>query len=364
MAKKLAFDKLLLAAVALLLVLGLVMVYSSSSLIRAQVEHRVLLSSSPFFKQLFAAMVGLAAMLVALQADYRLLKRPAVIYAVVLGVITLLVVVLFAPPLNNSHRWLFVGGVSVQVSELAKVAMVLFLAYQIDRKWTRVSHPALVLPCMLLVGLFSLLIIVEPDFGTGVILIGTAALVLFVAGISWRYIAVALALLVPVAAFFVVTEPYRMRRLLSFLRPEEDALGGGYQTLQSLIAVGSGGLFGVGLGQSVQKLDFLPFANSDFIYAILCEELGLLGGLLVLLLFGIIGWRGYEAGRNAPDVFGRHLAWGLTTLILLQVLVHMSITLQLMPVTGTPLPLISYGGSSLVTNLAACGLLLSVSQHA
>jgi cell division protein FtsW len=169
---------------------------------------------------------------------------------------------------------------------------------------------------------------------------------------------------VPVACFFVLTEPYRMRRLLSFLSPEEDALGGGYQTLQSLIAVGSGGLFGVGLGQSVQKLDFLPFANSDFIYALLCEELGLVGGLGVLLLFGLIGWRGYEAGRNAPDVFGRHLAWGLTALILLQVLVHMSITLQLMPVTGTPLPLISYGGSSLVTTLAACGLLLSVSQHA
>lgn len=364
MAKKLAFDKLLLTCIASLLVLGLVMVYSSSALMRLNVEHRAFLSSSPFFKQLFAAAVGIGLMLAAVQLDYRLLKRPSILYSGVLAVLCLLVIVLFAPTVNNSHRWLFVGGVSVQVSELAKIALVVFLAYQVDRKWLRVSHPALVLPCVTLVGIYSLLVIVEPDFGTGVILLGTAGFVMFVAGISWRYLFAGLVLLVPTAIVFVINEPYRMRRLLSFLSPEEDALGGGYQTMQSLIAVGSGGLFGVGLGQSVQKLDFLPFANSDFIYAILCEELGLVGGIGVLMLFAVLGWRGYEAGRNAPDVFGRHLAWGLTFLILLQVMVHMSITLQLMPVTGTPLPLISYGGSSLVANLLACGLLLSVSQHA
>ena len=363
MARKLTFDKALLAAIAGLLLLGLVMVFSSSALMQLNVERRTLLSGAPFFKQLLAASLGLVGMVFMLQIDYRRLKQPVLVYGAVLGVLALLVAVLFAPPINGRHRWLLIGGVSLQPSELAKLVAVLVLAHQLDRKWQKVNSPVLLLPLAAILGVFVLLIVGE-DLGTALILTAATALVLFVSGLSWRYFAGALVCLAPAVWFFVVRVPYRLQRVLSFLRPEEDALGGGYQTLQSLIAVGSGGVFGVGLGQSVQKLSFLPFANSDFIYAIVCEELGLLGGLCVLLLFGLFAWRGYEAGRNAPDVFGRHLAWGLTALIVLQVLVHVSITLQLLPVTGTPLPLISYGGSALVTNLTACGIVLSVSQHA
>ena len=269
-----------------------------------------------------------------------------------------------APLLNNTRRWLFFGGFSFQPSELAKIAVVAFLAYQLERKGDRVDEPVFLVPASLLVLLVCALILIEPDFGTGGLVLAVAAFLLFVGGVSWRYFGAAAGLMLPVVAMVVLMVPYRRERLLSYLRPEDDPLDKGFQVLQSLIAVGSGGWFGLGLGQSVQKLHFLPLANSDFIFAIVSEELGLLGALLLIGLFSVLAWRGLRAGSRAPDDFGRYLAWGLTAVIVLQAFLNISIALNLLPTKGAALPLVSYGGSSLVVTLLACGMVLNVSQHA
>ncbi len=186
---------------------------------------------------------------------------------------------------------------------------------------------------------------------------------LFLAGLSWRFIAGSLALVPPLIAALVWMEPYRRERLFAFLDPEKDPLGSGFQALQSLIAVGSGGVFGLGTGESVQRLYFLPHPESDFIFSIVAEELGMLGALAVVAAFAVLAWRGIRAGLRAPDVFGRYLGWGLTGILVIQALLNISVTLALLPTKGIPLPFISYGGSSLVVTLCACGVLLNVSQH-
>jgi len=360
-AKKLAFDKSLFTAVLLLLGLGLVMVYSASVV---SAEAKPPSPLTPFLKQLVAAVLGLMAMVAVMHIDYRKLRRSWLLYPAVVGVLALLVLVLYAPMVNQTRRWLFIGGVSVQPSELAKLAMILFLAYQLDKKWDRVNQASVLVPCGFVVSLIAILVLLEPDMGTAALVVGVGGIMLFLGGLAWRYLFAGGLLLLPLLWFLVISVPYRRARLFAFLQPEEDPLGKGFQVLQSLIAVGSGGVFGLGLGQSVQKLHFLPLANSDFIFAILNEELGMIGGCAALLLFGLFAWRGYLAGERAPDHFGRMLAWGLTSAIVLQALVNVSVTLNILPTTGTPLPFISYGGSSLVATLVGCGILLNVSQHA
>ena len=360
MAKKLAFDKVLFTVVLVLLAGGLVMVYSASVVGGSEAPA---VGLHPFVKQLIAAVVGLAAMGIAMHVDYRQLRKPVFLYAVVGSILFLLVAVLFAPPLNNSRRWIFLGGLSIQPSELAKIAVVLFLAYQIDKKMDRVNQPAVLVPCVSMTALAVVLVLLEPDLGTAGILVLIAGLLLFLAGLSWRYVAIATGVALPALWFLILAVPYRRERFFSFLDPEQDPLGSGFQVLQSMIAVGSGGTWGLGLGSSVQKLHFLPLAESDFIYSILAEELGLIGAVVVVVLFGIFFVRGVRAGNRAPENFGKLLAWGLTSLIVVQAFLNISETIALVPTTGTTLPLISYGGSSLVTTLAACGLILNVSQH-
>jgi cell division protein FtsW len=360
MAKKLAFDKSLFTVVLLLLGLGLVMVYSASVVSPEAARAAPL---TPFVKQLVAAVLGLAAMVAVMHVEYRQLRRPWLLYPLLVGVLVLLVAVLYAPMVNQTRRWLFVGGVSVQPSELAKLVLVLYLAYQLDQKWDRVNQASSLVSCGFVVSLVAILVLLEPDMGTATLVVAVAGTMLFLGGLAWRFLWAGALLLLPLLWFLVISVPYRRARLFAFMQPEEDPLGKGFQVLQSLIAVGSGGTFGLGLGQSVQKLHFLPLANSDFIFSILSEELGLVGGSLLLLLFGIFAWRGYLAGERAPDHFGRLLACGITSAIVLQALVNVSVTLNLLPTTGTPLPFISYGGSSLVTTLVGCGILLNVSQH-
>ncbi len=360
MAKKLAFDKVLFTAIVALTGFGLVMIYSASAALAFDSESAV----NPFLvKQSLAAGIGLMLMAAAMHFDYQWLRRPAVIYALMGVILALLVAVLFSPPLNSARRWFFIGGLSLQPSEIAKLVLIPFLAYQIDRKWDRINHLHCLVPCAAAAGTLGTLILLEPDLGTAVLLLTTTAVMLFLANLAWRYVTTAFVLSIPALYLLVAMAPYRARRLGTFLRPDEDPLGDSFQISQSLIAVGSGGFQGLGLGQSLQKLYFLPHPHSDFVFSIVCEELGLLGAVFLLGLLGIFLWRGVRAGLRAPDRFGTFLAWGFTALVGIQALTHMSVGLALLPTKGIPLPFVSYGGSSLVSTLTACGLILNVSQH-
>lgn len=358
MPTKLAFDKILFTTVVLLLFFGLVMVYSASS---AFVAGKGV--SQFLVKQSVAAGLGLILMVCLMHVDYRKLRNPLVVYGLLFGVLGLLVAVLFAPPLNATRRWLFVGGVSVQPSEIAKLAVVLFLAYLIERRGEQVNDPKFLVPAGVVVALVAALIYQEPDLGTAVLLAASAFLMIFLAGLSWRFM-IPLAAVVPVVlGAMVMAEEYRRQRLFAFFDPEKDPLGSGFQALQSLIAVGSGGVFGLGPGRSVQKMYFLPHPESDFVYSIVAEELGMIGAVLVLAAFAVLAWRGARAGLKAPDAFGRYLGWGFSGLLVMQALLNVSVTVALLPTKGMALPFISYGGSSLVVTLAICGVLLNVSQH-
>ncbi len=363
MAKKLAVDKVLFTTVVLLLSFGLVMVYSASAALARGTGGSSIWS--PFLlKQGVAAGLGLVLMIGLMYVDYRHLRKPAVVYTVLGLELALLVVVLFAPELNATRRWFFVAGISVQPSEIAKLALIPFLAYLIEKRDEQVNRADFLLPAALCTALLAGLILLEPDMGTAVLLGATAFLLTFLAGLSWRYLLGSLALVPPLIGALVWMEPYRRERMFAFIDPEKDALGSGFQALQSLIAVGSGGVFGLGAGKSVQKLYFLPHPESDFIFSIVAEELGMLGALAVVAAFGVLAWRGVRAGLRAPDVFGRYLGWGLTGVLVMQALINVSVTVALLPTKGIPLPFISYGGSSLVVTLCACGVLLNVSQHA
>jgi cell division protein FtsW len=360
MAKKLAFDKILFTTVLVLVGFGLVMVYSASAAIARESGP----GWNPFLvKQAVAAAVGVALMLAVMHVDYRRLRTPWLVYLLLLGALALLVAVLFAPQLNQTHRWLFLGGLSVQPSEIAKLVLIVFLAYQLERKPERVNQRELLLPVLGAAGLMALLVLLEPHMSAALVLAGVTCLLLFLGGLSWRYIVTALAVAAPLVALAAWLSPYRRERVLVFLDPERDPLGGGFQVMQSLIAVGSGGLFGRGLGHGAQKLYFLPYPHTDFIFSIVGEELGLVGGLGVLALFAVVAWKGAQAGMRAPDAFGRYLAWGLTGLLVMQALIHCSVTVALFPPTGVPMPFLTYGGSALVTALVASGLVLNVSQH-
>ena len=351
MARKLVFDRFLFVIVLLLTGLGLVMVYSASAaLVRGST------GGNPFFlKQCAAAAIGFVAMLAVMHVDYRWLRRPWVVYALASGVMLLLVAVLFAPALNNSHRWFFVAGLSIQPSELAKLVLVVFIAYQIDRKKDQLQSYGFLLPVSFATAL--------GDLGTAVQLSVPPFLMVVLAGISLRLLLVGGVALLPLAAVSIAFVPYRAKRWLAFLDPEADPQGSGFQILQSKIAVGSGGLFGLGPGNSVQKLYFLPSPHADFIFSITAEELGFFGALLLLALYAALLWRGLVAGSRAPDDLGRFLAWGFTAMVVVQALLHVSVALALLPPTGIPLPFISHGGSSLVATLIACGVILNVSQH-
>ncbi|MGH9379416.1 MAG: putative lipid II flippase FtsW [Thermoanaerobaculia bacterium] len=361
MAKKLAFDPLLFSSIIVLLTLGLAMVFSAGT---AVAQAQGLTANAFLVKQVAWALLGLALGGALMLVDYRRLRRGWLVYGSLLGVVALLVVVLFSPALNETHRWIFLGPLSIQPSELAKLALILFLAYQIQRHEERFAQdlPTL-LPTAVVLALLAGLVLLQPDLGTACMLVLIAATVLFLAGLPWRWVLLGGASGVVAVGLAILAADYRRERLLAFLAPEKDPLGSGYQALQSLIAVGSGGFTGLGVGQSLQKLHFLPYPHSDFIYAIIGEELGLVGALAVVVLFGLLLWRGMRAGYRAPDLFGRYLAYGLTLGLVLQALINVSVTLSLLPTKGIPLPFISYGGSSLVVTLASCGILLNVSQH-
>ncbi len=360
MAKKLAFDKVLFTTLIVLVGLGLVMVYSASAVVGGEAAYGL---NRVFVKQVLAVGIGLLAMLAVMHVDYRKYKSQAAVYALLGVAVALLIIVLFSPPINGTRRWILAGGFSFQPSEFAKLALVVYLTYLIERCADRERDRELLLPACFVTGLMVVLILLETDLGTAFVLIAACGLLLFLSGLKWRYFVAGAAALAPAIWVLIIAVPYRRARLMTFLDPERDPLNTGYQAMQSLIAIGSGGVLGLGPGQSLQKLHFLPYPHSDFIFSIVAEELGLIGAVAMLGLFAVVVWRGVRAGLNAPDDFGRYLAWGITGVIGVQAFIHASVAAALMPTTGIPLPLISYGGSSMVITLAGLGVLINVSQH-
>ncbi len=360
MAKKLSTDLVLLGVTVALLGFGLVMVWSASSAL-AQERH-----GSPYYfllKQVAWGILGLAGMVAALRLDYRTLRRPAVVYSLLIASTVLLIGVLFLSPVNETHRWIRMGALSFQPAELAKLAMVLFLAYHVERRAERVNELTTLFPALLLLGWFGFLILIQPDLGTAFCLVLTGAVMLYVGGVRLKYFAVLAIPAIVVLYAAVMTVPWRRVRVTSFINPWSDPQGAGYQVIQSLIAVGTGGVTGVGLMEGRQKLFYLPYPYSDFIFAVIGEELGMLGALAVVLAFVVLLWRGLRASWSAPDDFGRFLAAGITLSIVFQALINVSVVLGLLPTKGIPLPFISAGGSSLVFALFGVGLVANVSQH-
>jgi cell division protein FtsW len=265
---------------------------------------------------------------------------------------------------NGTRRWFALAGFGIQPSELAKLAIVLFTALILERRMHRINDITYsLLPIALVAGAVTGLILLEPDFGTAVALLAIVSVMVFAAGLNYKYFAGAALLLVPALYAVLMSASYRRDRLLAFWDPWADPLGNGFQIIQSLIAVGTGGVFGRGLMEGRQKLFFLPEPHTDFIYAVIAEETGLVGALVILACFGVLAWRGLRASSRAPDSFGAFLALGITMMIVLQAFVNISVVLGLMPTKGIPLPLVSAGGSSLLINLLGVGVLLNISQH-
>lgn len=355
-------SSMIVITMAALVLLGVIMVLSASS-----VASFAQYGSSFFFfnKQLMWTGIGIVAFVFFARRDYRKLYGLGYVAVVV---VSLLLVAVLVPGVginvSGSSRWLGFGPFTFQPSEFAKLALILFVADVMGRKpearLRELSHTAL--PVIPVLGVLVALVMAQPDMGTAMVLCAIAFGLLFVAGAPLRNLVPIGAVAAAASVLLAVIEPYRRDRLLAFMHPWSDPLQSGYQTIQSLIAMGSGGLFGVGLGASRQKWSYVPNAHTDFIFAILGEELGLIGTIVVLGLFGFLAYLGIRTARKAPDRFGLLLASGVTIWIAVQALVNMGAVTAALPITGVPLPLVSFGGSSLVITLAAMGVLTNIAR--
>jgi cell division protein FtsW len=362
MAKRVSVDRWLFTVTMLLVFVGMVMVFSASAVMARE------RFGSPYTfltRQLACGVVGLIAMTVTMRVDYRRYKNPGLVFSF-LGITTLLLIsVFFLDRSHNTHRWIHAGAFSFQPSELAKPVLILFLAYFLEGRaktmddWRNTLAPAAA-PILVLLGL----IVLQPDLGTAIACAGIAACILYVAGMRMRYFGYAFAAAIPPLYFLLFRVSWRRDRLLAFLNPYADRQKAGFHIIQSLIAVGTGGITGTGLMEGKQKLFYLPEPHTDFIFAVTAEELGLVGAFFVITLFAIFLWRGMRASWRTEDLFGRYLAVGITTMVVLQAFINMSVVLGLMPTKGIPLPLVSYGGSSLVVTLACVGVLLNITKQA
>ena len=378
MAQRLKTDWILFFAILAMVFFGLLMMYSASS-VMAELKFK---STYHFaFRQLAWILVSLSLMMLLKRTHYRRLAESQVAFTGIGLVLVLLLAVYFID--SQHHRWLRLGGLGFQPSELAKPALIVFLAFFVSMRQRAINDRHTLLPAAITVGLVTFGVVVA-DLGTAVVLAATATVVFFVAGLEWRYCFVALAVALLGVVFFVVSKPYRLARIVGFLDPEYKIISKfdprgkvkehvqrslvsrdtKYQAQQSKIAVGAGGPAGLGLMQGKQKLFYLPEAHTDFVYAVVCEELGLLGSLGVLAGFIVILCRGIRTTVLAQDDFGRYLALGITTALAVQAFMNMSVVLDLMPTKGIPLPMISSGGSSMLSTLMSLGLLLNVSEHA
>ena len=381
MAQRLKTDWILFVTVLAMMSFGVLILYSASS-IMAQLDPRYGSSWHFVVRQVEWAAVAVAVMMTLKKTNYRKFQSPAVAFGAMSVALMLLAVVYFVDAAH--HRWLRAGSVGVQPSELAKPALVIFLAFFVTWRARAINNPRYTLiPAALAVGLMILAVVVA-DLGTAVVLGAAAAAVFVVAGLEWRYCAIAAAVATVGVVIFIFAEPYRIVRVVRFFDPEfkiiakfdpqgkirsrmEQSLvtrDTNYQLEQSRIAVGAGGPAGLGLTNGRQKLWYLPEAHTDFIYAVAAEELGLAGSVGLLLGFGVIFWRGLRAAFRMRDDFGRYLALGVTVVVVAQGFINMSVVLGMMPTKGIPLPMISYGGSSLLSTLALLGILMNVAENA
>jgi cell division protein FtsW len=362
MAKRISVDRWLFVVTLMLLFIGLVMVFSASAVMAKERYH-----SGYYFlwKQLEWAVAGFLAMFIGMRLDYKKLKSPAVVFSMLGATTLLLISVFFLDRAHNTHRWIHFGGFSFQPSEMAKPALILFLAFFLETHtkslddWRNTLIPA-VLPTLAFIGL----IVFQPDLGTAIACAAITVCVLFVAGLRLRYIGYGILASLPALYLLIFHVAYRRDRILAFLNPYADPQGKGFHIIQSLIAVSTGGITGVGLMEGKEKLFYLPEPHTDFIFSVLGEELGLVGCLVVVALFAVFLWRGTRTALRTSDLFGRFLAVGITSMVVVQAFINISVVLGLMPTKGIPLPLISYGGSSLFVTLACIGVLLNVTKQA
>jgi cell division protein FtsW len=369
MARTAETDRWLFVVTLALCLTGAVMIFSASAVTAQQMYGH---SYVFMLRQVVWLLAGLAGMFGLMKLDYHRLREPAVVYTALCVVAVLLMCTFFLDKSHATHRWIKVGPVNLQPSELTKPVVILYLAWFLDLKRRTATSlefnkedllqtllPAAA-PLLVCVGL----IVLQPDLGTSIDIVLIMTAILFMAGLSWKWLAVGFGAALPILFVLVTFVSYRYARIMAFLHPDSDPQGAGFQLMQSLIAVGSGGFSGVGLMEGKQKLFYLPEAHTDFIYAVICEELGFLGAVFVLALFAMYGWRGLRAAFNAPDRFGSMLALGVTSMVIFQCLINFAVVLGMMPTKGIPLPFVSYGGSSLLVMLLATGVLLNISQQA
>ncbi len=361
MAKRVGVDKWLYCATLVLVVIGLAMVFSASAVMARE------RFSSPYtflIRQALWAAFGLAVMTLLMQIDYRKYNKPNVVFPMVGTTIILLLAAFLMRDSHNTHRWIRFGILSFQPSEIAKPALVLFLAWFLQNRMHAMENVRqTLLPAALPSLIFIALILKEPDLGTAMVCAGVTALMLWLAGMNFKYLGYAALASLPVLYMMLFRVAWRRDRLLAFLNPESDPLGKGFHIIQSLIAVGSGGIRGVGYMDGHQKLFYLPEPHTDYIFANISEELGLIGALIVVGLFIFIGWRGMRAAILSKDPFARFLAFGITATILIQAFFNISVVLALVPTKGITLPFVSYGGTSLFIMLALVGVLLNITRE-
>ena len=363
MPRKLTPDRVLFGIVLALVGVGVVMVYSASAILAADRFHDPL-----FFlkKQCFWALLGFGCLWLAMRLDYRRLE--GLVGPLLLASLALLVLVLVPPfgqEINGTRRWLRGGPVSVQPVELAKFALVVYLASFLARRRELVqSFGRGLLPPLVIASVMAALTMRQPDLGNAVALVILALGLAYLAGARLLHMGLIAGAALPVVAVLIAMKPYRWRRMVAFVNPWEDPQGSGFQIIQSFLALGSGGWFGRGLGESKQKLFYLPEPHTDFVFAILGEELGLVGGAALIALFTLLIWRGLRIGLRAPDAFGSFLALGITLMLATQIVVNLGVVTGALPTKGLPLPFISFGGSAMLMTMFSAGVLLNISQHA
>lgn len=370
MAKKLRIDWFLFAIAAGLALFGAVMVYSASAMISLKEtadNPEGATQFSYFFKQFGFTLAGLIVMYVASRVDYKIYQNKLVVLGILAVTAILLIAVYGFPPINGARRWIRFPGFSFQPSELAKIALPVFLAWFLTIKEKSVGElKETVLPCLAVLAFLGGLIVLEPDLGTMIVLCAIFVSVYFAAGAKILHLAAVGLVMLVVGLAALIFAPWRVARMMAFFDPcaPENAAGAGYQVCQSLYAIGSGGVLGEGFAKGQQKLFYLPYPYSDFIFAVVGEELGLIGTLAVVVAFGFLLWRGTRAALLAPDRFGMLLGIGIITGLIVQALFNISVVISILPAKGIPLPFISYGGSSIIVTLFAVGILLNISQYA